>query len=93
MKTDPAKLSLNTATVKAQWNLAKVIEGCARHVAEHGALVTGFQPGRGYDLATFDADCAAAGLGPARRYATWDGDPFREGEYAVSIHRRGARLE
>ena len=70
-----------------------LVEGCARHVAEHGALVTGFQLGRGYDLATFDADCAAAGLGPARRYATWDGDPFREGEYAVSIHRRGARLE
>jgi sugar phosphate isomerase/epimerase len=28
---DPAKLSLNTATVKLQWNLAQIIEGCARH--------------------------------------------------------------
>lgn len=28
---DPAKLSLNTATVKAQWTLAQAIEGCARH--------------------------------------------------------------
>ena len=28
---DSAKLSLNTATVKAQWTLAQAIEGCARH--------------------------------------------------------------
>ncbi|MGH8706583.1 MAG: sugar phosphate isomerase/epimerase family protein, partial [Burkholderiales bacterium] len=26
-----APLSLNTATVKAQWTLAQAIEGCARH--------------------------------------------------------------
>ena len=25
------KLSLNTATVKKQWDLAQAIEGCARH--------------------------------------------------------------
>jgi sugar phosphate isomerase/epimerase len=28
---DPFKLSLNTATVKKQWTLAQIIEGCARH--------------------------------------------------------------
>jgi sugar phosphate isomerase/epimerase len=28
---DPLLLSLNTATVKRQWNLAQAIEGCARH--------------------------------------------------------------
>jgi sugar phosphate isomerase/epimerase len=28
---DPARLSLNTATVKAQWSLAQAIDGCARH--------------------------------------------------------------
>jgi sugar phosphate isomerase/epimerase len=28
---DPARLSLNTATVKVQWTLAQAIEGCARH--------------------------------------------------------------
>ena len=28
---DPARLSLNTATVKVQWTLAQIIEGCARH--------------------------------------------------------------
>jgi sugar phosphate isomerase/epimerase len=28
---DPSRLSLNTATVKQQWNLAQAIDGCARH--------------------------------------------------------------
>ncbi|MGH8669010.1 MAG: sugar phosphate isomerase/epimerase family protein [Burkholderiales bacterium] len=28
---DPRRLSLNTATVRKQWNLAQSIEGCARH--------------------------------------------------------------
>jgi sugar phosphate isomerase/epimerase len=28
---DPSKLSLNTATVKKQWKLPQIIEGCARH--------------------------------------------------------------
>ena len=28
---DPARLSLNTATVRTQWTLAQIIDGCARH--------------------------------------------------------------
>jgi sugar phosphate isomerase/epimerase len=28
---DPSKLSLNTATVKKQWKLGQIIDGCARH--------------------------------------------------------------
>ena len=28
---DPGKLSLNTATVRERWNLAQMIDGCARH--------------------------------------------------------------
>jgi len=28
---DPTRLSLNTATVRKQWTLAQIIEGCARH--------------------------------------------------------------
>ncbi|RPH46845.1 MAG: sugar phosphate isomerase/epimerase [Burkholderiales bacterium] len=28
---DPRRLSLNTATVKLRWDLARMIEGCARH--------------------------------------------------------------
>ena len=31
LSAGPGLLSLNTATVKQQWNLAQAIEGCARH--------------------------------------------------------------
>ena len=65
-----------------------LVAGCARHVAPTGVLVAGFQLGRGYDLAEYDADCAAAGLEPAARFATWDRLSFPgDGGYAVSVHR------
>jgi ubiquinone/menaquinone biosynthesis C-methylase UbiE len=68
---------------------AALVAGCARHVATGGVLVAGFQLGRGYDLATYEEHCAAAGLGLAARYATWDREPFGPGgDYAVSVHRR-----
>jgi hypothetical protein len=66
---------------------AALVAGCARHAAPHGVLVAGFQLGRGYDLATYDAHCAAAGMTLAARYATWDAEPFADGDYAVSVHR------
>ena len=31
MRPDPALLSLNTATVRAQWKLDRIIAGCERH--------------------------------------------------------------
>ena len=31
LSTDTALLSLNTATVRAQWNLEQIIDGCLRH--------------------------------------------------------------
>jgi SAM-dependent methyltransferase len=64
-----------------------MIAGCARHVG--GVLVSGFQLHRGYSLSAFDDDCAAAGLELAERYATWGGEPFADGDYAVSVHRGG----
>lgn len=67
----------------------RLVAGCARHVAPDGVLVAGFQLDRGYELATYDDQCAIAGLEPAERFATWDGRPFPgDGSYAVSIHRR-----
>ncbi|GGK49449.1 SAM-dependent methyltransferase [Planomonospora parontospora subsp. parontospora] len=39
-------------------------------------------------LAEYDAWCEAAGLVLERRMATWDGDPYDGGGYAVSVHRR-----
>lgn len=65
-----------------------VVAGCARHVAPTGVLVAGFGLGRGYDLATYDDEAAAAGLTLVQRYATWDRDPFDDdSDYAVSVHR------
>ena len=67
-----------------------VVLGCARHVASAGALVAGFQLDRGYGLDAYDADCVAAGLGLAERWATWDRQPFDAapaGTYAVSVYR------
>jgi SAM-dependent methyltransferase len=67
---------------------AAVVAGCARHVGADGALVAGFELGRGYTLAEYDEHCAAAGLTLAERYATWDRGPYAAGgEYAVSVHR------
>jgi len=66
-----------------------VVLNMARHVRAGGALVAGFQLGRGYDLDRYDADCRAAGLVDHARYAGWDATPWqRGGSYAVSVHRR-----
>jgi 2-polyprenyl-3-methyl-5-hydroxy-6-metoxy-1,4-benzoquinol methylase len=65
-----------------------LVRGCAARVAPGGALVAGFQLGRGYELAVYDASCASSGLELEDRYATWGRDPFRAGDYAVSVHRR-----
>ncbi len=68
-----------------------LVAGCARHVAPGGRLVAGFQLGRGYGLATYDADCVAAGLELEARWSTWDGDAWTsDDDYAVSVHRRPA---
>ena len=68
---------------------AAVVAGCARHVGGTGALVTGFQLGRGYTLDDYDEHCAAVGLTLTERFATWDREPFEAvgAGYAVSIHR------
>jgi SAM-dependent methyltransferase len=67
---------------------AALVAGGARHVAPGGALVLGFQLGRGYGLDELDAHAGDAGLALAERYATWDRDPFPgDGSYAVSVFR------
>jgi SAM-dependent methyltransferase len=73
-----------------------VLARLAAHLRPGGLLVSGF----GLDfrhlphgaaevpLADYDGWCAAAGLEPVGRFATWDGDPYDGGGYAVSVHRR-----
>ena len=63
-----------------------LVTACAAHVAPGGALVAGFQLGRGYDLDAFDASCADGGLHITNRWSTWDRAPFATGDdYAVSV--------
>ncbi len=70
---------------------AAVVANLARHLEPGGALVAGFslEPGR-LDLDAYDSHARAAGLVRAQRWATWDGQPFTGGDYAVSVHRRPA---
>jgi 2-polyprenyl-3-methyl-5-hydroxy-6-metoxy-1,4-benzoquinol methylase len=67
---------------------AAVVAGCAAHVGAESILVAGFQLGRGYALADYDAHCRDAGLELAERFGTWERSPFTDGDYAVSVHRR-----
>lgn len=65
-----------------------VVVGCARHLAPEGALVCGFQLGRGYEVTAYDDACRAAGLELAVRWSTWDRVEFPgDGSYVVSVHR------
>jgi SAM-dependent methyltransferase len=69
----------------------RVLSQLVDRLVPGGLLVAGFQlrPGR-LSLADYDRLCAAAGLEPVARWATWDRQPFDDGHYAVSVHRRGA---
>ena len=66
-----------------------VVGGAARHVAPDGRLLAGFSLGRGVEVEAVDRACAAGGLVPAERWATWDRDPWPgDGSYVVTVHRR-----
>ena len=67
-----------------------LVEACAAHVGVGGALVAGFELGRGYDLDDYDSVCRAGGLTLSQRWATWDvKEPFdKQSRYAVSVHHR-----
>ncbi|WP_320778826.1 class I SAM-dependent methyltransferase [Streptomyces sp. CRN 30] len=65
-----------------------LVAGVAKHVRPGGRLVAGFSLDRGYALDDYDAQCGAAGLVPEARFATWSGEPYADGAYAVSVHRK-----
>ena len=86
---DVVVMAGNVPLFTAPGTHAAIVGGCARHVATGGALVAGFQLGRGYELDAYDDHCTAAGLTLAERFATWDREPFEAGgDSAVSVHRR-----
>jgi SAM-dependent methyltransferase len=67
----------------------RVLSQLVGRLVSGGLLVAGFQlrPDR-LSLADYDRLCAAVGLDPVARWATWDRRPFAAGDYAVSVHRR-----
>jgi 2-polyprenyl-3-methyl-5-hydroxy-6-metoxy-1,4-benzoquinol methylase len=69
---------------------AAIVANLASHIAPDGLLVAGFAIERGSDaliLAEYDRLCSACGLGLEQRWATWEGEEYRGGDYAVSVHR------
>ena len=86
---DGAILAGNVLLFVAEGTEAAVLARVAAHVRDDGVVAVGFGLGRGYDLADFDAHCAAAGLPLEHRFATWDLRPFDDdAEFAVSVLRR-----
>ncbi|MBP2368798.1 class I SAM-dependent DNA methyltransferase [Pseudonocardia parietis] len=66
-----------------------VVAGCARHLRPGGLLLAGFSLRPGWPTPEeYDGWCAAAGLEPQQRWATWHRDPYDGGDYLVALHRR-----
>jgi len=66
-----------------------VLARIAAHLRDDGFIVVGFGLDRGYPLADFDHDAAAAGLELEHRFATWDLRPWRDDtSFAVTVLRR-----
>ncbi len=66
-----------------------VLSQLADRLAPQGLLVAGFtvRPDR-LPLDRYDELAAAAGFALEHRWATWGGETYTHGDYAVSVHRR-----
>lgn len=86
----------NVIPLVAAGTEATVVATLANALRPGGLLVTGFGLDAAHlplneptvTLADYDAWCADAGVSLRDRFATWDGDPYDDGGYAVSVHRR-----
>ncbi|HEU4912019.1 MAG TPA: class I SAM-dependent methyltransferase [Actinomycetes bacterium] len=86
----------NVVPLVADGTESAVVARMAAHVRDGGALVAGFgldaahlPPAAAHlGLDDYDAWCAAAGLTRELRFATWQGERYAGGGYAVSVHRR-----
>jgi chemotaxis methyl-accepting protein methylase len=68
-----------------------VLTRLAEHVRPGGLVVAGFQLTGRLALDEYEAAAERAGLESVATYATWDRQPFADGDYAVLVHRRRAR--
>ena len=87
MRFDAVVLAGNVMLFLQPGTKTAVIENMVAHLMPGGLLVNGFQLLSRADQPRYDELAADAGLEPARRWATWDREPFIGGDYAVSIHR------
>ncbi|GAB3279061.1 class I SAM-dependent methyltransferase [Parasphingorhabdus pacifica] len=87
---DLVLLAGNVPLFTAPGTESALVAGATRHVEPGGVLVSGFSLDRGYGVADYDSHAESAGLELVERFATWERDPFADGDYAVSVHRRPA---
>ena len=67
---------------------ARTLAALAARLAPGGLLVAGFSVRADrLTLERYDQLAGDAGLQLVSRWATWDGEPFEGGDYAVSVHR------
>ena len=77
-------------------DLLAALANVAAHVKPGGVVACGYGLDEDHlppyapivPLAAYDEACAAAGLELAERWSSWDREPFENGGYAVSVHRR-----
>jgi SAM-dependent methyltransferase len=88
---DAAVVAGNVMPYVAPGTEAAVLRRIGAHLRPDGFVVVGFGTDRGYQLADFDVDAAAAGLTLEHRFATWDLRPWSAGApFAVTVLRRPA---
>ncbi len=86
----------NVIPLAAHGTERAVVATLAAALRPEGLLVAGFGLDAAHlpiadttvTLADYDDWCGAAGLRLQERFATWHGDPYDGGGYAVSVHRR-----
>ena len=86
----------NVVPLVAEGSEAAAVGSMAAHLRAGGLLTAGFGLAPSHlpldhapvSLEQYDAFCAAAGLVLEQRCATWDGQAYDGGPYAVSVHRR-----
>jgi SAM-dependent methyltransferase len=85
---DAAVLAGNVMIFVAPGSERDVLASIADHLEPGGLLVSGFQLTGRLALADYERAADAAGLESIAVYATWDREPFADGDYAVAVHRR-----
>lgn len=86
---DAAVVAGNVMPFLAPGTERAVLAGLARHVRPDGVVVVGFGTDRGYPLADFAADAAAADWVLEHRFAAWELRPwYDDAPFAVTVLRR-----